>query len=479
MARSTHFPMSIRSLSPFLTLPLLASLGLVACVDLKPSSRTAVSLPAEWKNAAGFTAASPSRDLSRWWGRFGDPVLTRLISTSVSNSPDLASAASRVREARARRQAEATILLPFVSGSTGANASNVLRDGARDTSSTTFSAGLNASWEADIFGKNRTSLLATGAGVDATVESLHTAQASLASEVALAYLSLRSSQARLSVVRDSLKSREETFELTTWRQKAGQIDDLEMRQAEASLEQSRAAIPSLEQSIAQTRNRLTLLAGLSPGSLDGMLGAKGREIPSPPSGLAVGIPADTIRQRPDVRAAGYQWVAAVYRTRAAKLEKLPSLSLSGSLGTNTVSFTKLFNPDAVSTGLVAGLSGPIFDAGRIRANIEAQDAVEEQALLAYSSTVLQSLSEVEDSLIACRRTAERIVLLEKAAIAAREAAILARQRYRAGVVDILTVLDAERTELAVEESLILTRADRSASYVQLYKALGGGWSAGS
>jgi outer membrane protein TolC len=202
-------------------------------------------------------------------------------------------------------------------------------------------------------------------------------------------------------------------------------------------------------------------------------------VPVPGRQLAIGIPADTIRQRPDVRAAGYGWIAAIANTRSAEAEKLPSLRLSGSLGVDTLRSSKLFNPESAAAGIIAGISGPIFDAGRIRANIAAQGEAEQQALLSYESTILTALSEVEDALIACRRTEERLASIEKAASAGREASKLATQRYRTGVIDFLTVLDAQRNDLAQEESLINVRADRAAAHIQLYKALGGGWAAGS
>jgi outer membrane protein TolC len=202
-------------------------------------------------------------------------------------------------------------------------------------------------------------------------------------------------------------------------------------------------------------------------------------LPAPGARLAIGIPADTIRQRPDVRSAGYGWVAAIANTRAAELEKLPSLRLSGSLGVDTLHSSKLFDPESAAAGLIMGISGPIFDAGRIRANIAAQGAAEEQALLGYERSILTALSEVEDALIACRKSEERLVTLEKAAAAGRDASRLATQRYRTGVIDFLTVLDSQRNDLAQEERLISARVDRAAAYIQLYKALGGGWSSAS
>ena len=195
-----------------------------------------------------------------------------------------------------------------------------------------------------------------------------------------------------------------------------------------------------------------------------------------PDPLAVGIPADTIRQRPDVRSSGYKWVAAVARTRSAQADRLPSLRLSGSLGINSLGATRLLDPQSVTAGVIAGLTGPIFNAGRIRAGIEAKSEAQEQALLGYQTSVLTALSEVEDALIVCRRSAERLATLELAATSAREAERLARLRYGTGDSDILTVLETQRTSLALEESLVGIRAERASAYVRLYKALGGGWS---
>ena len=199
----------------------------------------------------------------------------------------------------------------------------------------------------------------------------------------------------------------------------------------------------------------------------------------PPSSLAVGIPADVIRQRPDVRIAGYQVLAAAASTRAADAERYPSLDLSGSLGLGTTTAQKLFNPELATAGLVAGITSPIFDAGRIRAGIEAASAAEEQAIQNYRSVVLTALSETEDALVACRRSAERLDSLEKATRLARESDLLARQRYEAGEIDFLDVLDSQRTLLGLEDSLLSTRADRTTAYIRLYQALGGGWSSGS
>ena len=443
-----------------------------------PSPRGEVSIPADWKNAARFPVASSSRDLARWWNRFEDPTLSRIISDALGNSPDVASASARVREARSQRDAEAALLFPSLRGTAAAGASSTSTGGFGSdwNGGSSSSAGLDASWEVDLFGKRRSSIEAATAQVGASEENFHSVQAALASEIAIAYTQLRVAEAALEVLLRIIVTREETTRLATWRTQAGESDSLESSQAISSLEQARAGVPALRQAVSQSQNLLALLAGQNPGSLDGLLASGKPSIPYPARSLAVGIPADTLRQRPDVRLAGYQLLSAAAQTRAADAERFPSLNLSGNLGVNALGAGKLFNPEATTASVIAGFSGPIFDAGRIRANIDAQNAIEEQAFQTYRGTVLTALSEVEDSLIACRRTTERLDTLEKATIAAREAATLAQQRYQAGVTDILTVLDAQRSLLGLEDSLFTIRANRTIAYIQLYKALGGGWS---
>lgn len=431
-------------------------------------------LPADWKNAGGFPVASPSKDLSRWWTKFNDPTLNRLISTALENSPDMATASARIRESRANFDAQRSTLFPTLNSSAGTS-NNATSFHGNSSTSNSFSAGLGASWEIDLFGRLRSQIQTAAANLGATEENYNSVQAAVASEMAIAYVSLRSLEARLSTVKASLSSREETYNLAKFRLQAGMIDSLESDQALTSLQQARASIPSLEQSAVQTRNLISRLAGKNPGALDGLLNSGRKGVPNPQRTLAIGIPADTIRQRPDVRVAGYQLLAAAASVRSAEAQKYPSLNLSGSLGLSTITSGKLFNPETATAGLAAGITSPIFDAGRIHANIAANKAAEEQAVQAYRSNILSALSEVEDALIACKKSAERLDSLHLAETSAQSAADLSQQRYEAGVTDILTVLDSQRTLLSLEESVISSQADRAIAYIQLYKALGGGW----
>lgn len=449
--------------------------GLASCALDSGKPFPDMQLPATWKNAGSFPVATPSRDLSRWWGRFNDPVLNRIISGALAGNPDLAATSARVRESRARRDASFSTLFPTLTGGASSASRSSRLDGAGTASGTSYSAGLDASWEADLFGRNRSSIQAAAANLGAAEENLHSAHAALAAEIASTYTNLRTNEARLEVLKKNLTTREETAQLATWRQQSGEADSLESSQAQSSLESARAAMPSLLQAISEGRNQLALLSGKNPGSLDGTLSSGSKGIPDPPASLAIGIPADALRQRPDVRVAGYQVLAAAANTRAADAERYPSLNLTGSLSLNTANASRLLDPETTAANLIAGITSPIFDAGRIRANIEAASAVEEQAIQNYRSAVLTALTETENALVACRRSAERLASLEKATRLAREADQLARQRYEAGEIDFLAVLDSQRTLLGLEDNLLSTRTDRTTAYIRLYQALGGGW----
>lgn len=448
--------------------------GLSCCSHLAPVDTTKAPLvvAGQWNEVGGFPTASSERDLSRWWRSFGDGELTRLIGHALKHNPDIASSVAAVTQARAQRTEQVSSLYPSLSYSGSNNLNKNWEDSAASSSSVRYSAGLSASWEPDFYGKNRNSVLAATADTNAAMDNLSAARSSLAAETALAYFQLRSAEASLAIVERSIVSQEETTKITKWRTQAGEIDQLEFDRANSSLENARSAIPAFKQNIAQAKNRINLLCGELPSTL--AVSSSG-SFPEPKTKLAIGIPAETIRQRADVRAAGQRWVAAIARIRVAEADQFPSFNLSGSLGINALSTGKIIDPSSVSASLISGLTGPIFDAGRIRAGIEGQSAAEEQAFQGYRSNILTALSEVEDALIACKRTQEKIASLEKAAVSARSAATLATQKYDAGIIDMSTVLDTQRSELSVEQSLISARLDKANSYVGLYKALGGGW----
>lgn len=480
MVKTMTPPMNPRSLFSsccLRTAPLLALLTLSSCATASksPTSASSVVVPSGWRETGTAGTALDTSALPAWWERFDDPVLNELIAGALAGSPDLRTALSKITESRAVRDTAQAGLLPSLTAGISGGGSRT-RNRRTDTTSTSesYGASLDATWEVDLFGKQRQTLSAADADLAQTRENLHAAQVSLAAEVASAYVTLRSAEARLDVVNRSLATRQETLQLTQWREQAGTGDALDSQQAVSSLEQARATLPSLRQTVTQTRNQLALLSGRTPGALDGLLAAA-RPLPAVPERIATGIPAETLRQRPDVRAAEYAVQAAAARTSAARRERFPSFSLSGSIGVDALKAGKLLDPETVVASVLGNLSAPIFDAGRIRNSITIQAEQEKQSLAAYESTVLTALSEVENALVAVSRNAERLATLQKAAAAAREAESLASLQYQAGQADLLTVLDAQRTLLSVEEQVVATNADEISAHIQLYKALGGGW----
>jgi NodT family efflux transporter outer membrane factor (OMF) lipoprotein len=315
---------------------------------------------------------------------------------------------------------------------------------------------------------------AASADLSQIKENYYGAEVTLAADVATAYMTLRSAEAQLDVVNHSLGTRSETVQLTEWREQAGTGNALDTQQSISILEQARSSIPELKLTIAQTKNQLTLLSGQMPGSLDSLL-AGHRVIPAISNNIAMGIPAETLRQRPDVRAAERGVEAAFARKFAAQLERLPSLNLSGSLGIEALKAGRLLSPQATVASLLGSLTAPIFDAGRIQNQIIMQSEQERQFLMTYESTVIKAVSEVENALIAVQRYGEQLAILNKAVIAAREATALSALQYKAGSVDLFISLEAQRTLLSLEQQQVTTTAQRANACIQLYKALGGGW----
>ena len=247
-----------------------------------------------------------------------------------------------------------------------------------------------------------------------------------------------------------------------------------MEQARTSTEQTRAQIPALETSIAQTQHALALLTGQAPDALQAQLQAA-QPIPLAPDNLALSIPAQTLRQRPDVRAAEHRISGALARVSAADAARYPGFSIGGSVGLNALTLAGLTNGATVVSSLLASVSVPLFDGGAAKAQVRAQEAALEQARVAYQTVVLTALKDVEDALVALRGDRERLVRLEAAAQASANAALMAQQRYASGLIDFQVVLQTQRTVMSAQDAVASARASISADHVRLYKALGGGW----
>jgi NodT family efflux transporter outer membrane factor (OMF) lipoprotein len=461
------------------SLTLLACL-FAGCAAVGPDyTPPAPDAPAGWSRLDAsdkpVARAEAPGDLSQWWNSLNDPLLSELIDEALQDSLDLRSAQARLREARARRVVAAAGRYPSVTASGSASRSESSEQVGSGDTRNFFSAGFDANWELDVFGGVRRSVEAAEADLESSAASLENTRVSLAAEVALNYVEVRTQQTLLGIARANLASQSETLQLTDWRAQAGLVSSQDVEQARSNREQTRAQIPALETGLAEAEHRLDLLLGRVPGTLHARLTPAG-DLPSVPEQIAVGIPADTLRQRPDVRAAERALAAQTARVGVAEAARYPSFNLSGSIGLEALTLGALGNSGAATSSLFAGITGPIFDAGRLRAQVEIQDAVREQALVGYEQTVLVALQDVENALVGLARSRERSEALTNATESARNAAQLARQRYSAGLIDFQSVLDTERSVLLLEESLASSRANGVLTLIRLYKALGGGWS---
>jgi NodT family efflux transporter outer membrane factor (OMF) lipoprotein len=454
-----------------LVLPILSG-----CLSIGPDYRAPVpEAPAAWSRLEGPADNATAPDLGRWWHNLGDPLLSDIVRQALDANLDLRNAQARLREARARRAVALAGFFPAVDASGSRSRSQSSRETGSGMTRELYSGSLDASWELDVFGGTRRGFEAAEADFESSLAELHAAQVTVAAEAALSYVEMRALQERLRIARDNLASQTETLQLTQWRAQAGLVDSQDVAQARSNREQTRSQIPLLETSLAETQHSLEILLGKQPGSLRARLDVEAG-LPAVPERIAAGIPADTLRQRPDIRAAERALAAETARVGVAEAARYPSFNISGSIGLEALTFRALGGGDAGTSSLLAGITVPIFEAGRLKNQVEIQDAVREQALVAYEKAVLTALQEVENALVSLTRSRERAQALGDATDAARNAADMARLRYASGLIDFQSVLDTERSVRTIEDSLASARADGVLALIRLYKAMGGGWS---
>lgn len=462
---------------------MLAVTSLCGCAvgpNYHPRSAADLGVPDHYHLPSNESAAVPqaadTAQLADWWTSFDDPVLSSLVRKAIAGNNDLATARARLRAARAAIGIANGARLPSLSASGSATRQDTVNGSALGaglgSGGTSFQAGFDAAWEADIFGGLSRSVEAARATAQSSAASLADVQRSLVGEVALNYIDARAAQARLNVARQNLSSQDETLQITRWREQAGLASDLDVQQAIALREQTAATIPTLEQAYASAVNHLAVLIGKAPGAVSGEL-ATVRPIPLGPDNVETGLPADLLNRRPDVIAAERTLAAQVAQIGVAEADLYPALRLSGSLTSTSVT-TRTFG-DSILSGLVGAITAPIFEGGQIRARIRQQQATADAALATYRTTVLSALEDVANALEAIDRSKAREAALARSAAAASQSTQLAEARYRSGLTDFQTLLDAQRSLLSAQDSLASARADRATASVQLFKALGGGW----
>jgi len=414
------------------------------------------------------------QNISDWWNLFNDELMKELITQSLSNAPDIHEALARVREARARLGISRSDYFPKINAEGDFSRTRLGKDADGTGYNNIYRAGLDAAWEVDIFGGVRRATEAAGAMLDMETANLHDVWLSLAAETALNYIEIRTFQKRLLVARKNLKAQEETLKILSSRYDAGLIDALDVSQARYNLEASRSEIPLLNIGLENRLNALSVLLGAQPGTLHQHFDEV-QAVPVPLDREIIGICAEVLRRRPDIKKAERRLAAESARIGEAVARLYPAFSLAGFFGTQAVHSGELFTAGAGSRSIVPGVIWPVFQAGELKNQVRAQTAVKDRYLAIYEKIVLSAVAEVRDALTGYVQESSRMVSLTNAVQAAEKAVEIAEDKYRNGITDFNNVLDAQRSLLTLEDKLALSQGNTSAYMVRIYKALGGGW----
>ena len=464
---------------------LVVVLLLGACTVGPDYAEPQLAVPAAYAEAQGATTTS----LDRWWQGFGDAELTALIDRAIAGNLDIELATARIREARAlervagggsspqvaaqgsvtrQRISENAFPVPPVPGGSGGGSGLVLGE-----EFTTWRAGFDASWELDLFGRNRREREAAAARTGSAVWNRRDAEVTVAAEVADAYLLLRSYQALKANAEAELARLQRFEQLVDARTRGGLVTGQDLEQQRSERAAAAAAIPILEAQAKAKIHALGVLTGQSPDALAADL-APTADLPAPPV-IPAGVPSDLLRRRPDIRSAERDLAAATADIGVAVADLYPRFSLTAAPAMVSTALGSLLEWGSRSFSAGAALDWPIFDGGRRKANIEVQNARQEQAMVAYRRTVLTGLQDVEDSLGRLTGDRQRLAELERAVSNAARAEDIARTRYRGGLVTLSDVLVAQSRRLSLEEQVIETKSALARDTVALVKALGGGW----
>ncbi|HWP93411.1 MAG TPA: efflux transporter outer membrane subunit [Thermodesulfobacteriota bacterium] len=421
---------------------------------------------------------STSEVETSWWRGFNDERLNRLIDLAIAGNHDLRIATARLRQSRALRLETQFDLFPTVTSQASYTRERLseaqVQEEGFDRDIDLFNAGFDATWELDFFGRVRRSIEAATAEVEASEAVRRDVIVSLLAEVARNYFELRGAQNQLEVARRNAENQEQTLELTIALLEGGRGTELDTSRARAQLNSTLATIPPLETAIKRAIYRLSVLVGQEPTALEAEL-SEPENLPSLPKLVAVGTPEALLRRRPDIRFAERTLAAETARIGIATADLFPRITFTGSIALEAESFSGLGDSGSGTFFLLPRIFWAAFDLGRVRARIKAADASAEAALAQYEQTVLLALEETENALVDFGRQQMRQDFLRQSAEASEKAVELAQLRYRYGVADFLTVLDAERTLLEAQDQLAQSETSTATALVAVYKALGGGW----
>jgi NodT family efflux transporter outer membrane factor (OMF) lipoprotein len=465
---------------------LLAVFAWAGCKVGPDYSTPSVALPDAWLDLKDLAAADHTED-ARWWTRFDDSVLNALVAQALAENLSLRQAGLRVIQARAARGISVGEFFPQQQAVTGEAGANHLSEntaaGLGDRSFQNYSVGLDAAWELDFWGRFRRGIESADAALEASVADYDAVLVLLAADVASAYVEIRSLEEQLDFTRTNVKAQADTLELTEVRFKAGAVSELDVATARATLANTQSFVPELEDALRRATVSLCVLLGRPPEDLANELEGA-RPVPTAPAEIALGVPADLLRRRPDVRRAERVAAALSAQIGVAKADLYPSISIRGSTGfqastfksaINSPSAGDLFDSDSFAGFVGLAVNWPILNYGRVENNIRVADARFEEAVVEYRNTVLRAAADVETGLSSFLKNRERAALLAESVEAAERTVELSLIQYRQGAADFLRVNQAQVDLASRQNSLVSARAGIAQGAIDTYRALGGGW----
>lgn len=479
-----------KNIFPLLIITAAALLLVAGCAVGPDYVRPTVPEPEEWLDEGNATIKDNPTDLSKWWEVFDDPALGSFIEMAYKQNLPLQIAGVRILEARAQLGIAIGNLYPQNQvGSGGVSYNDFSRfaanTGGGDRSFWDYNLGLDVTWELDVWGRFRRSIESGVANLDATIASYDDVLVTLTADVATTYVTIRTLEERLVVARENVKIQARSLQIAEVRFENGEVTELDVTQARSLLRSTESLIPRLEASLRQSKNVLSTLLGVYPGEIDYML-SEPMGIPAAPEEIAIGIPAELLRRRPDIRVAERQLAAQSALIGVAKADLYPSFNLFGSLGLQSSNslFTQVGTPgslgrlfDLRSLAFSAGSSFTwnLFNYGRIRNRVRTEDALFQQLAINYEDTILRAVQEVEDGVTGFVRRKEESALLLDSVQASKRSVDLSLIQYREGLVSYQRVLDTQRSLADQQDQYTATRGEVATNLISVYRALGGGW----
>jgi NodT family efflux transporter outer membrane factor (OMF) lipoprotein len=445
----------------------------------------------DWVDSADARVRKESDDLSQWWSVFKDPVLDSLIGNAYQQNLTLREAGTRVLQARAQLGIAVGNFFPQTQQMKGDYTWNAISTEVANRSLSQIGTptagtlkrffgewtyGFNLAWELDFWGRFRRAIESATASLDASVENYDAVLVTLLGDVATNYVQLRSFEQRIEYAKANVQVQRETLKIAEGRFKAGTTGELDVDQARSTLAQTEAQIPELEISLRQANNQLCILLGIPPEELQAKIGPA--PIPSAPADVAVGIPVELLRRRPDVRQAERQAAAQSAQIGVAEAALYPHLSITGTFGYSAEFFKNLFRPTALTGSVGPSFQWDLLNYGRILNNVHLQEASFQNLVATYQNTVLTAHQEVENGLVTFLRAQERTKFQAESVEYAEKAVKIALAQYKAGTIDFTRVTQLEQTLVQQQDILAQARGEIALGLIQVYRALGGGWELG-